>query len=284
MSDFGGKLRLARERRGISLRQIAASTKISVAVLEALERNDISKLPGGIFSRAFVRSYAIEVGLDPDETVQEFLDRFQAEPAPSSQVPASIPEEESSFESQQRMARVVFVLVLVSVPLIGLVLYFTLRTPRPASRPTAAAPTAESTAAASRPVTEPAVPPAASTIPAPAPAAPINPPPVANRPAATRGANPSTTAAATAKTIRLELHPTGDCWIKLTVDGQPVISRLMHAGETEVHEVHDAAVIDVGNAGTFAYSINGRPGKALGEEGQVRTARITRETLAQYVQ
>ena len=65
MSDFGGKLRLARERRGISLRQIAASTKISVGALEALERNDVSKLPGGIFSRAFVRSYAVEVGLDP---------------------------------------------------------------------------------------------------------------------------------------------------------------------------------------------------------------------------
>src|SRR5215208_3913623 len=119
MSDFGGKLRLARERRGISLRQIAASTKIAVAVLEALERNDISKLPGGIFSRAFVRSYAIEVGLNPDETVREFLERFQAEPLPSTGTPAPIPEEESSFESQQRIARVVFVLALVSVPLIG---------------------------------------------------------------------------------------------------------------------------------------------------------------------
>src|SRR2546425_495476 len=88
MSDFGGKLRLARERRGISLRQIAASTKISAAALEALERNDVSKLPGGIFSRAFVRSYAVEVGLDPDETVKEFLARFQGEAAQSSAAPA----------------------------------------------------------------------------------------------------------------------------------------------------------------------------------------------------
>jgi transcriptional regulator with XRE-family HTH domain len=62
MSDFGGKLRLARERRGISLRQIAASTKISIAALEALERNDMSKLPGGIFSNAVVRVVVIEVG------------------------------------------------------------------------------------------------------------------------------------------------------------------------------------------------------------------------------
>src|SRR2546422_7280409 len=73
---FGARLRDARERRGISLRQIANATKISVGALEALERNDISRLPGGIFSRAFVRSYAIEVGLDPESTIQEFIAQF----------------------------------------------------------------------------------------------------------------------------------------------------------------------------------------------------------------
>src|SRR5882672_12297572 len=104
MDDFGGKLRQARERRGISLRQIASSTKIAAAALDALERNDVSKLPGGIFSRAFVRSYAVEVGLDPDETVKEFLDRFHGEPVPSTAVQASVPEHESRFDSQQRMA------------------------------------------------------------------------------------------------------------------------------------------------------------------------------------
>jgi cytoskeletal protein RodZ len=88
MNDFGGRLRQARERRGVSLRQIAASTKISVTALEALERNDVSRLPGGIFSRAFVRSYAIEVGLDPEQTVREFLERFQGEPAATAPAPA----------------------------------------------------------------------------------------------------------------------------------------------------------------------------------------------------
>src|SRR3954454_21462475 len=75
-SGFGQKLRDARERRGVSLRQIANATKISVAVLEALERNDITKLPGGIFGRAFVRSYAVEVGLDPETTIQRFIAQF----------------------------------------------------------------------------------------------------------------------------------------------------------------------------------------------------------------
>ena len=145
MADFGGKLRLARERRGISVRQIAASTKIPAAVLEALERNDVSKLPGGIFSRAFVRSYAIEVGLDPDATVHEFLERFQGQPTRSTAVPTPIPEDESSFESQQRIARVALLLAFISLPLIGVVLYLTLRSPRSAPQPLA--PATETTAA-----------------------------------------------------------------------------------------------------------------------------------------
>jgi len=69
-------MRQARELRGVSLRQIAEATKISVSALEALERNDISRLPGGIFSRAFVRSYAAEIGVDPEQTVREFLAQF----------------------------------------------------------------------------------------------------------------------------------------------------------------------------------------------------------------
>ena len=74
--DFGSRMRHAREQRGVSLRQIADATKISVSQLEALERNDISRLPGGIFSRAFVRSYAAEVGVDPEQTVRDFLAQF----------------------------------------------------------------------------------------------------------------------------------------------------------------------------------------------------------------
>jgi cytoskeletal protein RodZ len=65
--DFG-EAPGGRERRGVSLRQIANATKIGMSALEALERNDISRLPGGIFSRAFVRSYAVEVGRRTDDS------------------------------------------------------------------------------------------------------------------------------------------------------------------------------------------------------------------------
>ena len=78
-SDFGSRMRHVREQRGVSLRQIAQTTKLSVSALEALERNEISRLPGGIFSRAFVRCYAAEIGADPEETVREFIAQFPHE-------------------------------------------------------------------------------------------------------------------------------------------------------------------------------------------------------------
>ena len=78
-SDFGSRMRHVREQRGVSLRQIAQTTKLSVSALEALERNDISRLPGGIFSRAFIRCYAAEIGANPEETVREFLAQFPHE-------------------------------------------------------------------------------------------------------------------------------------------------------------------------------------------------------------
>src|ERR1700730_7784476 len=103
-SSFGERLRDARERRGISLRQIANAPKISVSVLEALERNDISKLPGGIFGRAFVRSYAIEVGLDPEATIQEFIAQFPNDSVTAGHPASDQVEDHEALESDRRMA------------------------------------------------------------------------------------------------------------------------------------------------------------------------------------
>jgi len=128
MDDFGGKLRQARERRGISLRQISSNTKIAAAALEALERNDISKLPGGIFSRAFVRSYAVEVGLDPDATVQEFLDRFDQEAAPTAEsVAASVPQAEAEFEHRRVRAARTLTIGAIAIPVAIAIAYFVWR-------------------------------------------------------------------------------------------------------------------------------------------------------------
>lgn len=120
--DFGGHLRQERERRGVSLREIAAATKISVSALEALERNQISRLPGGIFTRAFVRSYAAQIGLDPERTVDEFLDHFPMVQRP--ETPQTIEHDEGIHERGRGgwgvVIGVVFLLGLIAFLALGL--------------------------------------------------------------------------------------------------------------------------------------------------------------------
>src|SRR5215471_8152874 len=73
---FGPRLRQERERRQISVTSIASNTKISRSLLEALERDDVTRWPSGIFRRAFVRSYASAIGMNPDDVWKEFSERF----------------------------------------------------------------------------------------------------------------------------------------------------------------------------------------------------------------
>ena len=73
---FGPNLRRLRVQRGISLERIAAATKVSADLWSGLEQNDFSRWPTGIYARAYVRAYAIEVGVDPDTTVDEFCRLF----------------------------------------------------------------------------------------------------------------------------------------------------------------------------------------------------------------
>jgi transcriptional regulator with XRE-family HTH domain len=121
--DFGSRLREARERKGVSLRDIANPTKISIRALEALERNDISHLPGGIFSRSFVRAYAVQAGLNPDETVDDFVRQFPHDSVIAGHA-ASVHIDDSDDESNRRTARVVMRLIGLSLPVAAAVLYF----------------------------------------------------------------------------------------------------------------------------------------------------------------
>lgn len=74
--SFGARLRERREQQQVALSAIAEQTKIKIALLEALERDDVSHWPSGIFRRAFIRAYALAIGLDPDATLREFLDLY----------------------------------------------------------------------------------------------------------------------------------------------------------------------------------------------------------------
>lgn len=79
-SSFGARLRQHREERGIPLSVIAGQTKIKMSLLDGLERDDLAHWPPGIFRRAYVRSYAKAIGLDPDATLAEFLTNYPETP------------------------------------------------------------------------------------------------------------------------------------------------------------------------------------------------------------
>src|SRR6478672_6543574 len=73
---FGPNLRRIRLQRGVSLKQLAESTKVAETLWAGLERNDFSRWPNGIFARAYVREYAKAIGADPEATVDEFCRWF----------------------------------------------------------------------------------------------------------------------------------------------------------------------------------------------------------------
>ena len=87
-SRLGETLRRERQGRNISIRQVSEATKINARHLEALEQSDFASLPGGAFSKGFVRAYAAHLGLDAEAMVNRYqheiarLTTAPEEPAP----------------------------------------------------------------------------------------------------------------------------------------------------------------------------------------------------------
>src|SRR3990167_5305676 len=158
------------------------------------------------------------------------------------------------------MAAVVLTIVLISLPIAAAILYFSLRARRVEGIPAAAPVIQEGARATVPPAPEPVV-----SVPASA---------------AATGASDSATSP---QVMIVELHPTGVCWISVTVDGARVLARVMQPGEKTTLRVSQAAVIEVGDAGAFAFSIDGKPARPLGGSGEVKTVRIPRETAGQFL-
>jgi cytoskeletal protein RodZ len=262
-AGFGAKLREARERRGISLRQIADRTRISIAVLEALERDDISRLPGGIFSRAFVRSYANEVGLDPEATIGEFVSRFPTDSVTVGHAASRPIEDNEAIESERRIASSVLWLVLLAVPLTGVVLYFVAAGRQPAPVQSQSPPIQGTAAAALAAVPEPT--------PAQPPASQIH-ARAEERPEATAG-----------DTLTVVVTATDRCWVSAIVDGERSLQRELAAGEKHAFDVRRELVITAGNAGALEMVVNGVEARPLGKSGQVVTARLNLGNFKDYL-
>ena len=245
-------------------------TKISIPLLEALERDDYGRLPGGIFSKSFVKAYAITVGLDVDSAVAQFVEehaQHERERQATIGDPQVTDEDREFLDRQQRAVRLLRggLVVIAAVAVAALLYELWVWWPRP--EPTAG----------TVPHTTPAVspsPPPASSDPAPPttkPAAEQPPAPVAAKPEPPR------------KPMVFEFAATAPCLLELIADGVVVFNRELQAGERQRVEATKELRVHAGDAGALEWTINGARAAALGEAGQSAQATVTPETRRKFL-
>ncbi|MEO8480598.1 MAG: RodZ domain-containing protein [Acidobacteriota bacterium] len=264
MEQLGSELKQAREASGISIHEMATRTKISITALECLERNDFSRLPGGIFGRAFVRAYATEVGMEADAAVSRFSDLLeQAERAEAERKAAMRPEitlDDRQFLQRQQRAMLILRIVMVGV-VIALAALAIWQGRAYLQRRAAAKASAASAVPNSMDVTTSA--PALAAAPV-APSVPAPPSGMAH--------------------MVLDFEVVTASWLSVSVDsGPPVFARLFQPGEHQRVEADREIVMDLANAGAVRMAINGRQAKPLGKSGERQRARITRDNLTAFL-
>ena len=250
---MSARLRAARERSGRTIEEISASTKIRAATLAALERGDFARLPGDFYTRAFLRTYARELGLPPHSLIEEYeASRMPVEP-PAGElrgtVTAAAPVAHERARVWPRIAAIAGNSGVVIALVVVLLAVAVVRS-RPAATRTPEAGAVGTTGATA------AVPPAAT------PAAPQQ---------------------AQADQLTIEIQAAAPIWVTGAADGKRVLYRLLAPGERVKVEARRDVAFRVGDAAAFTYSINGAPAKPLGGPGEVRDVQITRDNYRTFL-
>lgn len=263
---FGERIRAERETRGITLEQISEKTHISVRQLRAIEEENFSLLPGGIFNVSFVRQYARHAGLDEEAIVADFksvaapaeLQFFQAPDDAVRSASATFAERIAEHAGRYQLTGPIVLTALLGLIAAGVLLtnwdwnkaysFFSPATAEQAAAPRAgrAAGVPEMSLERSRPGGElPAAPEEGSK-----PAAPVKP-------------------------VMVVLKTTKTVWVKATADGATVFQRTFQAGDAETIEANEKIHLLVGNAGGVSLSLNGKQLPPIGSLGQVRRLLLT---------
>jgi cytoskeletal protein RodZ len=296
MIGFGEHLRREREMRGVSLEEISASTRISIRFLQAIENEELSKLPGGIFTRSFVRTYARYLGLDEERVLADC--QLAGKQKPEIDIPRITTSRARPNETAAR-TRIIGLVVAVALLAGGYALFRHSRRVRErrSSAPVAISPSTPAPGAnlpANAAAAQPAVPAAPESKPAQttAPTSPGgettgpgtpqgNPPSLeakANRTkqgATSQAANP----AAAPSDLVLQVAATERAWVAVDADGKTVLQKVMNPNEVENLKAHDSFDITVGNAQGIVLTLNGETLKPLGRSGEVKSIHLAREDL-----
>jgi len=255
MPTVGERLREARNQAHLTLHDVSEHTKIPRWILADIERDDLSRIPGGIFTRGYLTSFARSVGLDGDALWAHYRADTQA----------SIVEPEPAT-APMTTARRVSPWIVAGIAAAVLVAAVVWRNSGRVSVDAARLP-----ASHVRHVVDDAVP-AAKAAAHPAPEAV----PAVNSADAVQVAR-------TSAPLVLSLHATGDVWLDATADGERRAYRLYTAGENLSLDARKQISLRVGDASAVTYTINGASGRALGGPGIVRDLVITPDDYTAFV-
>ena len=259
MPTVGEHLREARVQANLTLRDVSEKTRIPRWILADIERDDLSRIPGGIFTRGYLTSFARTVGLDGDAVwahhqAETRTCTVEAEPVAAT---TATPTTDRSLSPWVAAGIAAAVLVTTVVW-------------RNAGRVGADAvplPPSEVRHAVTDvvPVAAAAAGPATEAIPA-----------IDSRGAAhvtRQGPAP----------LVLNIHATSDVWLDASADGERRAYRLYTAGDAITIDAQKQIALRVGDASAVTYTINGAPGRALGGAGIVRNLVITPDDYTAFV-
>jgi cytoskeleton protein RodZ len=256
MASFGANLRREREMRGVPLDEIAAATKISIRCLQALEAEEFSKLPGGIFTRSFIRAYAKYLGLDEEIVMAEF--QVIAPPMEDADFSRLSP---GNVKPPRKSLRTPLLVVLIAVATLG-VGYTLFRYSRSAIETQDAMPGSSGL---------PTTPPAASAQPLQSTTPP------------TQAAGTSTTASAngveTPAALTLQVATTEQTWVAVDADGKTALQGVLKPNDIQNFKAKKSFDVMTGNAQGIILTLNGVTLKPLGRHGEVKKVHLTQNDL-----
>jgi cytoskeleton protein RodZ len=284
VESFGARLKREREQQGMELEGVAATTKISVRMLQALEEERFGQLPGGIFNKGFVRAYARHLGLDEEQAIADYLVAAGG-PTPSKEPEAVLadlaaravevrPEAEPRRSGDIPWGKLSIVLLVVAVAFA----LWSARSRGSRSSPeeaTADAPAAPAPAPGldASPASARAEGGSAASESAPS-ASPAPSSPVAEGTVPPPAADQSPSPAANAGSFVLQIQVREDSWLEITGDGKPVLHDLVPAGSNKEINAHQEIVVKAGNVAGLGFLFNGKPVSVKGRRDQVKTIRF----------
>lgn len=258
MATVGEQLRRAREDAGLTLHHVADQTKIQQWILAAIERDDLSQVPGGVFIRGYLMSFARAVGLDGERIWAEYRAEIPVRTVESA--PPPVPTRVLPV-GPWTIVRAAIIVLFVAV-----VWRNTTRSNPDITTPPASAPQER----------------ASDVVPAAAPTKGTAREPVAAIDS-DRVAPAASPLQPVASPLQLRLHATSEVWLQATVDGEQRVYRLVMPGEDVSLDATREIALRIGDASALTFTINGAPGRPLGGPGVVRDIVISTDTYRTLV-